>query len=206
MSVLKIRDKNGDWEEIPSLQGESATIEVGRVETVLPTQAATVTNSGTETNATFNFQIPRGVDGITPVKGIDYWTPVEQDAIVQDVTDGAMEKLGTVINALQNKPQSYVFADKAALDAAINLVNGTITINGTPKVLNVGDTFLLVSTEEPDYWYGEVSGSTEKLHELDARKVDLDAYFNSHFKVMTQEEYENLSSIDAGVFYCVYEG
>ena len=82
------------------MQGESATIEVGRVETVPPTQAATVTNSGTETNATFNFQIPRGVDGITPVKGIDYWTPVEQDAIVQDVTDGAMEKLGTVINAL----------------------------------------------------------------------------------------------------------
>lgn len=44
-------------------QGEAATIEIGTVTTVNYDQPATVTNVGTEEEAIFNFEIPRGVPG-----------------------------------------------------------------------------------------------------------------------------------------------
>ena len=43
--------------------GTKATIKVGTVTTLAPGSKATVTNSGTETNAVFDFGIPRGYDG-----------------------------------------------------------------------------------------------------------------------------------------------
>lgn len=43
--------------------GKSATITIGTVTTVSPDTPASVTNSGTETDAIFNFEIPKGADG-----------------------------------------------------------------------------------------------------------------------------------------------
>lgn len=43
--------------------GKSATITIGIVTTVSPDTPASVTNSGTETDAVFNFEIPKGADG-----------------------------------------------------------------------------------------------------------------------------------------------
>lgn len=43
--------------------GKSATITIGTVTTVSPDTPASVTNTGTETDAVFNFEIPKGQDG-----------------------------------------------------------------------------------------------------------------------------------------------
>lgn len=43
--------------------GKSATITIGTVTTVSPDTPASVTNTGTETDAVFNFEIPKGADG-----------------------------------------------------------------------------------------------------------------------------------------------
>lgn len=43
--------------------GKSATITIGTVTTVPPDTPASVTNSGTETDAVFDFEIPKGQDG-----------------------------------------------------------------------------------------------------------------------------------------------
>ena len=49
--------------------GAAATIQIGQVTTVGPEEQASVTNVGTETNAIFNFSIPRGERGATGTGG-----------------------------------------------------------------------------------------------------------------------------------------
>lgn len=44
-------------------KGDAATIQIGTVETLEPSQKATVNNSGTATDAVFNFEIPKGEKG-----------------------------------------------------------------------------------------------------------------------------------------------
>ena len=46
-------------------QGDSATITVGTVSTGLPSSSVSITNTGTSSNATLNFTIPRGETGAT---------------------------------------------------------------------------------------------------------------------------------------------
>lgn len=50
-------------------QGDAATIEVGTVTTVDPSDPATVTNSGTTSEAVFDFEIPQGETGATGATG-----------------------------------------------------------------------------------------------------------------------------------------
>lgn len=47
----------------PGADGKSATITIGTVTTVSPDTPASVTNTGTSTDAIFNFEIPKGQDG-----------------------------------------------------------------------------------------------------------------------------------------------
>lgn len=47
----------------PGVDGKSATITIGTVTTVSPDTPASVTNTGTETDAVFDFEIPKGADG-----------------------------------------------------------------------------------------------------------------------------------------------
>lgn len=51
--------------------GKSATINVGTVQTVEYDEPATITNVGNETDAIFNFQIPKGKDGVDGTDGVD---------------------------------------------------------------------------------------------------------------------------------------
>lgn len=50
-------------------KGDAATIKIGTVTTGAPTSDATVSNIGTNTDAVFNFNIPRGEPGIQGEKG-----------------------------------------------------------------------------------------------------------------------------------------
>lgn len=62
-------------------KGEAANIVIGRVSSVESSEPATVENSGSNMAAIFNFNIPRGVDAVTPIRGTDYWTQADIDAI-----------------------------------------------------------------------------------------------------------------------------
>nr|DAH19304.1 MAG TPA: SEVERIN-BINDING PROTEIN, CALCIUM-BINDING, CYTOSKELETON, GELSOLIN.75A [Bacteriophage sp.] len=109
------------------------------------------------------------------------------------------------MNAIQNKPVTYIFDNKAALDGALNLNDDTVTYNEKVCKLNPGDVFLLVSTDEPDYWFGEDSNG-EKLHELDARRIELTEYAKtSQFQTMDIDTYNALESKDPNTFYFIVE-
>ena len=70
------------------VQGPS-TIAVGTTTSVLPTANAEVTNVGTQEDMILNFRIPRGVPGVTPIKGIDYNTHEDGHFLLKDQGLGA---------------------------------------------------------------------------------------------------------------------
>lgn len=72
MAILKIKDKNGNFINIPSIIGEQGpqgetgatpNIQIGIVTTLDYNESATVTKTGTLKEPVFNFGIPRGKDG-----------------------------------------------------------------------------------------------------------------------------------------------
>lgn len=206
MPVMSLYDKEKkQWEEIPALKGTPATVEVGEVTSVAQNQPAKIENVGTDSNAVFNFQIPRGESGITPVRGTDYWTAADQQQIINDVARKMNYQFTELMTALNNKPMVFVIQDKATLDTILDLENDTIFYNQKMIKLNPGDMFLLVSTDEPDYWFGEdLDGN--KLHELDARKTDLQEYVKkSQIQVMTLQEYSALPAVEPDVLYFIIE-
>lgn len=206
MPVMSLYDKEKkQWKEIPALKGTPATVEVGEVTSVAQNQPAKIENVGTDSNAVFNFQIPRGESGITPVRGTDYWTAADQQQIINDVSQKMNYQFTDLMAALNNKPMVFVVQDKATLDTILDLENNTIFYNQKMIKLNPGDMFLLVSTDEPDYWFGEdLNGN--KLHELDARKTDLQEYVKkSQIQVMTLQEYSALPAVEPDVLYFIIE-
>lgn len=207
MPILNVYDQeNKEWAEVPALKGSAATLEVEQVVTLAPNEQAYVTNSGDEYNAKLTLGIPRGINGITPVRGTDYWTAEDQAQIIDDVSEKLDYSFDTLMAAIQNKPVTYILTNKEQLDSLLDLENNTITYNDEVKTLNPGDVFLLTSTEEPDYWFGEDS-TGQKLHELDARKVDLTEYVKTEkLQVMSLSDWESLGSKDENTFYFIYEG
>lgn len=207
MPILNVYDQESkSWAEVPALKGSAATLEINKVVTLAPNEQAYVTNTGDEYNAKLTLGIPRGINGITPVRGTDYWTAEDQAQIINDVSNKLDYSFDTLMATIQNKPVTYILTDKEQLDSLLDLENNTITYNNEVKTLNPGDVFLLTSTEEPDYWFGEDS-TGQKLHELDARKVDLTQYVKTEkLQVMSLSDWESLDSKDADTFYFIYEG
>ena len=210
MPIMSIYDaENSEWREIPSLKGRPASIEVGKVTTLADNDFAYVKNTGTKREAVFDFGIPRGARGITPVRGIDFWTSADQEQIIKDVSDKLNLQFTQLMNAIQNKPSTFVLENKAELDSLLDLNNDTITYNNEEIKLNPGDMFLLKSLDEPDYWFGlDMNG--EKLHELEARKIDLTDYMKTNsIQLISYADYEDLvsnGSVNEEIFYYVYEG
>lgn len=66
MVVLKIKDKEGNWIDIPALigpPGNTPQITIGTVETLTPGSKATVTITGTPESPILNLGIPKGESG-----------------------------------------------------------------------------------------------------------------------------------------------
>ena len=90
---------------IQGVQGITPNIQIGTVETLEPTEQATVTQTGTLENPIFNFGIPKGVqgqngrDGYTPVRGIDYWT-AEDIATIQQYIDNQLVPINEELSTL----------------------------------------------------------------------------------------------------------
>lgn len=207
MPILNVYDQESkSWAEVPALKGSAATLEIDEVITLAPNEQAYVTNTGDEYNAKLTLGIPRGINGITPVRGTDYWTAKDQAKIINDVSEKLDYSFDTLMSAIQNKPVTYILTDKEQLDSLLDLENNTITYNNEVKTLNPGDVFLLTSTDEPDYWFGEDS-TGQKLHELDSRKVDLTQYMKvENLKTLSLEEWQATQSPDSNTFYFIYEG
>lgn len=90
---------------IQGIQGATPNIQIGTVETLNPTEQATVTQTGTFENPIFNFGIPKGVqgergeDGYTPVRGTDYWTE-EDIATIQQYIDNQLVPINEELSTL----------------------------------------------------------------------------------------------------------
>ena len=128
-----VKGDKGDTGE-QGLQGIAATIRIGSVYTGEPGTNASVTNSGTSTNAILNFTIPRGNPGSGGGTSIDV------DAELSD----------TSLNPVQNK------VIKAALDGKLNT---TDTATAAQKLtaskvtaVNVGRPIVFFSNDSGGAW------------------------------------------------------
>ena len=128
-----IQGVKGDTGE-QGLQGIAATIRIGSVYTGKPGTNASVTNSGTSTNAILNFTIPRGNPGSGGGTSIDV------DAELSDAS----------LNPVQNK------VIKAALDGKLNT---TDTATAAQKLtaskvtaVNVGRPIVFFSNDSGGEW------------------------------------------------------
>ena len=162
MPTLSIyNEEQQEWNEVKALKGSAATIEVGEVSTLPEKSFADVKNYGNEREEDLDFGLPRGGNGITPVRGTDYWTAEDQKQIIDDVSEKLDFQFQKLMNAILNKPITYIFKNKAELDSAITLENDTIQYQDEERKLNPGDIFLLTDQDEPDYWYGEDSSGNK---------------------------------------------
>lgn len=73
----KFNGKKGD-------PGDAATVEIFGTSTTEPNTEARVENLGDSHNALLVFRIPRGKDGYSPIRGVDYWTAADRTAILTD--------------------------------------------------------------------------------------------------------------------------
>lgn len=132
------------------IQGEAATIEVGTVTTLEPGSNATVTNSGTESEAVFDFAIPRGEKGDTGPQGEqgpqgDPGPQGEQGPAVplSDAVDSESSTTAASSKAVKTAYDAAVSAQGTATaaqtkaNACLPLAGGTMT-GGTINWINKG--------------------------------------------------------------------
>ena len=134
--IQGVKGDKGDTGEqgLQGIAGNAATIRIGSVTTGAPGTNASVTNSGTSTNAILNFTIPRGNPGSGGGTSIDV------DAELSD----------TSLNPVQNK------VIKAALDGKLNT---TDTATAAQKLtaskvtaVNVGRPIVFFSNDSGGAW------------------------------------------------------
>ena len=85
MSVLKIKNENGEWVGVPAIQGpQGPQGETGAQGLTGPKgEPGPQGLPGSE-----GPQGPKGNDGHTPVKGTDYWTAADKQEIINEVKEG----------------------------------------------------------------------------------------------------------------------
>lgn len=87
-------------------KGDAATIQVG---IVTKGEEASVTNSGTSSNAIFDFVLPKGDPGITPKKGQDYFT-------AQDIGEIEAYVINELIDSITTTDKIWAKSTQAAID------------------------------------------------------------------------------------------
>lgn len=142
----------------PGPQGPSGTIAIGSVTTVPSTTPAAVTNAGTNTDAIFNFVIPRGVDGIIGGDGPAGPSNVLQIGTVQTGLPGT-NAIATITGTSPSQTLNFVIpkgdtgaqgiqgvkGDKGDAAATINVGTTTTGAAGTnASVTNSGTSSAVV--------------------------------------------------------------
>ena len=101
--TLHVRFITGIYNGKDGIDGQGATIAVGEVTTGAAGSQASVTNSGTENAAVFDFTIPKGADGASGVTDVTAGTPTEQDGYTVTSVTFAFEQGGSKTVSIQAK-------------------------------------------------------------------------------------------------------
>lgn len=134
-----------DQGEFDGPQGPSGTITVGTVKTVQPEQNATVKNIGTSNNAVFDFEIPRGSDGMTDLVAryedtSEYTaTPTSDAPIVINDLSGKTQQTQT--NGYQLFDASRIKSKTQGGATVTNNNDGSFTISGSG---NLSEAFIYI--------------------------------------------------------------
>ena len=69
----------------PGINGATPNLTIGTVETLDADTSASATITGTVENPILNLGIPKGIEGLAPIRGTDYWTDDDKTEIINDV-------------------------------------------------------------------------------------------------------------------------
>lgn len=155
-------DKGDKGEQgLQGIAGTAATIRIGSVYTGKPGTNASVSNSGTSTNAILNFTIPRGNPGSGGGSTVDVdaalsdssLNPV-QNKVIKEALDGKLGKTETAAAAIHDGAGNVItetYATKADINGVVKTVNNTAPDeNGNVTIaVSSGDG---VSTSESNTW------------------------------------------------------
>lgn len=135
--IQGVKGDKGDTGEqgLQGIAGTAATIRIGSVYTGEPGTNASVTNSGTSTNAILNFTIPRGNPGSGGGTSIDVdaelsdssLNPV-QNKVIKEALDGKLGKTETAAAATHDGAGNIIvdtYAKKTDISGVVKSVNGT---------------------------------------------------------------------------------
>ena len=168
--------------------GTDPTITIGTVTTLPADSEAYVNNTGTETNAVFDFGIPRGPQGSsanalsmptvvnslpeTGEAGVFYFVPKSYvtlvatgDSFTMTISDDEGRIDTFVINGVceQDTPPATIYTMTGI---------STITIDGTDYTLNLGDIELAKVNNQKDYIYN--AGDVWKIHKVIGKILSYD--------------------------------
>ena len=110
--------------------GTAATVQVGTTTTGAPGTDASVTNTGTESNAVLNFVIPAGATGANGADGTAATVQVGTTTTGAPGTDASITNTGTESNAVLN----------FVIPAGATGANGATGADGTAATVQVGTT------------------------------------------------------------------
>lgn len=139
--------------------GTAATIEVGTVTTGAAGSSASVTNSGTSTNAILNFTIPRGNPGSGGGSSVTVDTALSatstnpvQNRVIKEALDGKLSKTEIAAAALKDGAGNIIantYAKKTDISGFVKTVNGTAPDSAGNVAITVsgGGSSVTVDTE-----------------------------------------------------------
>ena len=119
--------------------GTAATIQVGSTTTGAPGTDASVTNTGTESNAVLNFVIPAGATGVNGADGATGADGTAATVQVGTTTTGAPGTNASVINTGTESNAVLNFVIPAGATGA-NGADGATGADGTAATIQVGST------------------------------------------------------------------
>lgn len=159
--------------------GQAATITVGTTTTGEAGTNASVTNSGTSSNAVFNFTIPQGAKGddgdnyvITQSDYASIATIVETDIaptleLKQDVTDNSLTTTNKTIPSAINEVDSIAKGANQALSYG-NYSTMITAFNAlADDVYKVGQNVMIVTLNVPDLWISGIEGTSQSYTYVD---------------------------------------
>ena len=144
--IQGVKGDKGDTGEqgLQGIAGNAATIRIGSVYTGEPGTNASVTNSGTSTNAILNFTIPRGNPGSGGGTSIDVdaelsdssLNPV-QNKVIKEALDGKLGKTETAAAALHDGAGNVIVDTYAKKTDITNItVDSSLSSTSTNPVQN----------------------------------------------------------------------
>lgn len=144
--IQGVKGDKGDTGEqgLQGIAGNAATIRIGSVYTGEPGTNASVTNSGTSTNAILNFTIPRGNPGSGGGTSIDVdaelsdssLNPV-QNKVIKEALDGKLGKTETAAAALHDGAGNFIVDTYAKKTDITNItVDSSLSSTSTNPVQN----------------------------------------------------------------------